>query len=52
MTDNPLLDVLRAKLVNGLSRLRDQASQMARGDATELVQRFGEMGRRKFNLAA
>jgi hypothetical protein len=42
----------RAKLVNGLSRLRDQASQMARGDATELVQRFGEMGRRKFNLAA
>jgi hypothetical protein len=42
----------RAKLVNGLSRLREQANQMARGDATELVQRFGEMGRRKFNLAA
>lgn len=42
----------RAKLVNGLSRLRDQASQLARGSATELVQRFGEMGRRKFNLAA
>jgi hypothetical protein len=42
----------RAKLVNGLSRLRDQANQMARGDATELVQRFGEMGRRKFNMAA
>jgi hypothetical protein len=42
----------RARLVNGLSRLRDQAGQMARADATELVQRFGEMGRRKFNLAA
>ncbi len=42
----------RAKLVNGLSRLRDQANQMARENATELVQRFGEMGRRKFNLAA
>jgi hypothetical protein len=42
----------RAKLVNGLSRLRDQAGQMARTNATELVQRFGEMGRRKFNLAA
>jgi hypothetical protein len=42
----------RARLVNGLSRLRDQAGQMARANATELVQRFGEMGRRKFNLAA
>jgi hypothetical protein len=42
----------RARLVNGLSRLRDQAGQMARDNATELVQRFGEMGRRKFNLAA
>jgi hypothetical protein len=42
----------RAKLVNGLSRLRDHASELARSNATELVQRFGEMGRRKFNLAA
>ena len=42
----------RAKLVNGLSKLRDSAAQMARENATELVQRFGEMGRRKFNLAA
>jgi hypothetical protein len=42
----------RARLVNGLSRLRDQAGQMARANATELVQRFGELGRRKFNLAA
>jgi hypothetical protein len=42
----------RARLVNGLSKLRDQAGQMVGEDATELVQRFGEMGRRKFNLAA
>jgi hypothetical protein len=42
----------RARLVNGLSRLREHASQLARSNATELVQRFGEMGRRKFNLAA
>jgi hypothetical protein len=39
-------------LVAGLSQLRDTASQMARQDATELVQRFGELGRRKFHLAA
>lgn len=42
----------RAKLVNGLSKLRDQAREMAKQEATELVKRFGEMGRRKFNLAA
>jgi hypothetical protein len=42
----------RARLKNPLSRLRDQANQMARENVTELVQRFGEMGRRKFNLAA
>lgn len=42
----------REKLVNGLSRLRDQAQTLARQDTTELVQRFGELGRRKFHLAA
>ncbi len=42
----------RSKLVNGLSQLRDQARQLARQDATELVQRFGDLGRRKFHLAA
>ncbi len=41
----------RARL-NGLSHLADQARNLARQDATELVQRFGGMGRRKFNLAA
>jgi hypothetical protein len=42
----------RSKLVSGLSQLRDQASQLAKQDATELVQRFGDLGRRKFHLAA
>jgi hypothetical protein len=42
----------REKLVNGLSRLRDHAQTLARQDTTELVQRFGELGRRKFHLAA
>ena len=42
----------RTKLVNGLSQLADQARQLAKEDATELVQRFGELGRRKFHLAA
>lgn len=45
-------DSARSHLVNGLSRLRDRANQLARVDATDLVQRFGEMGRRKFHLAA
>src|SRR5438046_10355508 len=42
----------RGQLVAGLSQLRDTANRLARQDATELVQRFGEMGRRKFHLAA
>lgn len=42
----------RSRLVNGLSQLRDTASRMARQEATELVQRFGELGRRKFHMAA
>jgi len=29
-----------------------QARELARQDATDLVQRFGELGRRKFQLAA
>jgi hypothetical protein len=47
-------DSTRAKnqLVQGLSHLRDTANRLARQDATELVQRFGELGRRKFHLAA
>jgi hypothetical protein len=42
----------RNRLTQGLSQLRDTATRLARQDATELVQRFGELGRRKFNLAA
>jgi hypothetical protein len=42
----------RQRLVNGLNSLANQARQLARQDATELVQRFGELGRRKFHLAA
>jgi Protein of unknown function (DUF3150) len=42
----------RARLKNGLSQLANQARNLARQDATELVQRFGELGRRRFNLAA
>ncbi|MDD2708125.1 MAG: DUF3150 domain-containing protein [Verrucomicrobiae bacterium] len=40
------------QLTEGLTRLRDTAREMARQDATEIVQRFGEMGKRKFHLAA
>ena len=42
----------RRRLNQGLSQLADHARQLARADATELVQRFGELGRRKFHLAA
>jgi hypothetical protein len=42
----------RGRLVTGLTRLADEARQLAKQDATELVQRFGELGRRKFHLAA
>ena len=42
----------RNRLTQGLAQLRDAATRLARQDATELVLRFGELGRRKFNLAA
>jgi len=42
----------RNQLVAGLSALRDTANRLAHQDASELVQRFGEIGRRKFHLAA
>jgi Protein of unknown function (DUF3150) len=44
--------VARARLKSGLSSLANQARNLAHQDATELVNRFGELGRRKFNLAA
>ncbi len=42
----------RGQLVQGLSKLRDKAKELASADASALVERFGELGRRKFNLAA
>jgi len=42
----------RRELVSGLTALREHASEMARQDATQLVQSFGQMGRRRFQLAA
>jgi len=42
----------RRELVGGLERLREHAGALARADATEVVRRFGEMGRRKFHFAA
>jgi len=45
-------DFARNRLVDSLHQLSNTAKEMAKQDATELVQRFGELGRRKFNLAA
>lgn len=42
----------RASLESGLTRLADAARDLAQQDATELVHRFGELGRRKFQVAA
>jgi len=42
----------RNQLVAGLSQLRDTAKRLATQEVSELVQRFGEMGRRKLHLAA
>ena len=41
----------KTRLVQGLSQLANQASLLAKQDATELVQRFGQVGVRKFHLA-
>ena len=42
----------QAKLRTGLGKLRDTARELAQQDATEIVARFGQMGVRRFNLAA
>jgi hypothetical protein len=44
--------VARQRLVQGLTQLSEHARQLAQADATEIVQRFGGLGRRKFSLAA
>ena len=42
----------RNRLKQGLSQLANQAREMSKQDASELVQRFGELGHRRFALAA
>ena len=42
----------RTKLETGIRKLADTAREMARQDAAEIVERFGQLGARKFNLAA
>ncbi len=42
----------RQQLVQGLGRLSVEARRLAQQDTTEIINRFGELGRRKFNLAA
>jgi len=45
-------DKARELLTGGIRRLADQAREMARQDTREVVERFGQLGVRKFNLAA
>ncbi len=40
------------KLRQGLGALAAKARELAQSDATELVERFGQLGRRRINLAA
>ncbi|MFT5471043.1 MAG: hypothetical protein ACI8UO_006176 [Verrucomicrobiales bacterium] len=47
--DNP---TATRSLQDGLSELRDHAHTLATQDARELVERFGQMGRRKLQLAS
>jgi hypothetical protein len=42
----------RQRLVQGLTSLSNHARELAQADASALVSRFGELGRRKFSLAA
>lgn len=41
-----------AKLTTGLKKLGDEARKLANQQATEIVQRFGQLGVRRFSLAA
>ena len=42
----------KQQLVAGLTGLADKARQMANEDKSALVRNFGEMGKRKFAIAA
>jgi hypothetical protein len=45
-------DKARLRLQQGIKNLADTAREMAHADAREIVERFGQMGRRRFTLAA
>ena len=42
----------RLRLTQGIKNLADTARELAVSDSKEIVERFGTMGRRRFNLAA
>ena len=42
----------QVRLRAGIQGLAEEARRLASADASEIVARFGEMGKRKFNLAA
>ena len=44
-------DSARRRLDTGIRNLADEARKLARSDATEIVERFGQMGVRRFNLS-
>lgn len=45
-------DIEQSRLTQGIKALADTARTMAIQDSREIIERFGQMGRRKFNLAA
>ena len=45
-------DSARSKMTAGIQRLAETALQMARQDTRDVVERFGQLGVRRFNLAA
>ena len=44
--------IVSARLRKGICHLRDKARELVQEDASEIVARFGQMGRRRFTLAA
>lgn len=42
----------RTRMTEGIQRLAETARDMARQDTREVVERFGQLGVRRFNLAA
>jgi hypothetical protein len=42
----------RTRMTQGIQRLAETAREMARRDTREVVERFGQLGVRRFNLAA